>query len=115
LLLVSVSLYFSTFGPRGETRMDRLMRLSCGLAAAMAALVVTTVGAVAGGVADSEAARVTSDAVRAQGYPCKEPVAAERDQSASKPDEEVWILQCADAHYRVRLRGDVPAKVERLD
>jgi hypothetical protein len=69
----------------------------------------------AGGVADGEAAWVTSDAVRARGHPCKEPVSAERDQSASKPDEEVWILQCADARYRVRLRGDVPAKVERLD
>ena len=81
----------------------------------MAALVVPTGVAGAGGVADSEAARVTADAVRAQGFPCKEPVSAERDPTASKPDEEVWVLRCGDARYRVRLMGDMPAKIERLD
>jgi hypothetical protein len=55
--------------------MDRSMMPSYRLAAAMA-LAVTTVVVVAGGVADSEAARVTADAVRAQGFPCKEPVSA---------------------------------------
>ncbi len=65
-------------------------------------------------LADSEAAKVTADKVRAQGFPCAEPVSAQRDPAASGPDEAVWILDCSDARYRVRLMGDMPAKVERL-
>jgi hypothetical protein len=34
---------------------------------------------------------------------------------ASKPDEDVWLLQCEDASYRVRLIADMAAKVERID
>ena len=96
-------------------RRERSTRLGCQLVTTMVVLAVTTVVAVAGGVADSEAARVTADAVRAQGFPCKEPVSAERDPTASRPDEEVWVLQCSDARYQVRLMGDMPAKVKRLD
>ena len=95
-------------------RKKRSARLGCQLAATIVVIAVTTAVAVAGGVADSEAARVTADAVRAQGFPCKEPVSAERDPTASRPDEEVWVLQCSDARYRVQLMGDMPAKVERL-
>jgi hypothetical protein len=65
-------------------------------------------------LADSEAAKVTADKVRAQGFPCAEPVSAQRDPAASKPDEAVWILECRDARYRVRLMDDMSAKVERL-
>jgi hypothetical protein len=79
---------------------------------AAAALAVTLVSA--SSLADSEAAKVTADKVRAQGFPCAEPVSAQRDPAASKPDEEVWILECHDARYRVRLMQDMPAKVERL-
>ena len=79
---------------------------------AAAALAVTLVSA--GSLADSDAAKVTADKVRAQGFPCAEPVSAQRDPAASKPDEEVWILECHDARYRVRLMEDMPAKVERL-
>ena len=79
---------------------------------AAAALAATLVSA--GSLADSEAAKVTADKVRAQGFPCAEPVSAQRDPAASKPDEQVWILECHDARYRVRLMEDRPAKVERL-
>ena len=68
---------------------------------AAAALAVTLVSA--SSLADDEAAKVTADKVRAQGFPCAEPVSAQRDPAASKPDEEVWILECHDARYRVRL------------
>jgi hypothetical protein len=82
----------------------------------MAAAMITaaTAAAAAGNVADSEAAKFTSDAVRAQGLPCAEPTSAQPDPAASKPDERVWILACGDARYRVQLMGDMPAKIERL-
>jgi hypothetical protein len=80
-----------------------------------AAVVAIATGAeAAGNPADSEAAMVTADAVRGQGFPCAEPVSAQRDAAASRPDEPVWILVCRDARYRVRFMGDMPAKIERL-
>jgi hypothetical protein len=53
--------------------------------------------------------------LRDQGYDCVQPKSAERDVQASKPDEEVWIVQCENARYRMRLDPDMAAKVERLD
>ena len=53
--------------------------------------------------------------LRAQGYECSRPKSAERDVQASKPDEEVWIVQCENAKYRMRLDPDMAAKVERVD
>jgi hypothetical protein len=38
-----------------------------------------------------------------------------RDAQASKPDEEVWLLRCEGASYRVRLIPDMAARVERID
>ncbi len=67
-----------------------------------------------GNAADNEAAKVAADTVRSQGFPCTEAISAERDPKASKPDEEVWVLVCNDARYRVQFRGEMPAKIERL-
>jgi hypothetical protein len=53
--------------------------------------------------------------IRDQGFKCDEPQSATRDAQASRPDEAVWVLQCEDASYRVRLDPDMAAKVERLD
>jgi hypothetical protein len=53
--------------------------------------------------------------LRDQGYDCVQPKSAERDIQASKPDEQVWIVQCENARYRMRLDPDMAAKVERLD
>lgn len=53
--------------------------------------------------------------LRAQGYACDQPKNAKRDVQASKPDEAVWIVQCENARYRMRLDPDMAAKVERLD
>ncbi len=53
--------------------------------------------------------------LRDQGYDCAQPKSAERDVQVSKPDEEVWIVQCENARYGMRLDPDMAAKVERLD
>ena len=90
------------------------MRSAKRLSTAIAMIGIGTLVAAASDVADSEAAGVIADAVRAQGLPCTEPASAQRDPAMSKPDEPVWVLMCSDARYRVRLMGDMPAKVERL-
>ena len=41
--------------------------------------------------------------------------APSRISKGSKPDEAVWVVQCEDAKYRVRLVPDLAAKVERID
>ena len=64
--------------------------------------------------ADEDAAKVVADAVRAQGFSCLEPISAQRDPAASKPDETVWVLECQDARYQVRFKGDTKAEIERL-
>jgi hypothetical protein len=53
--------------------------------------------------------------IRAQGYACDQPQSATRDPQASRPDEEVWLLRCEGASYRVRLIPDVAAQVERIN
>ncbi len=53
--------------------------------------------------------------LRDQGYACDHPQSAEQDLQASKPDAAVWVVQCEDAKYRVRLVPDMAAKVERID
>ena len=53
--------------------------------------------------------------IRAQGYACDQPQSATRDPQASKPDEEVWLLRCEGASYRIRLIPDMAAQVERID
>lgn len=77
--------------------------------------------AVAGGVALAAASAQQSPKddiaaqLRAQGYTCDSPQSAERDVSASRPDEAVWVLRCENASYRVRLIPDMAAKVERIE
>ena len=53
--------------------------------------------------------------IRSQGYACDQPPSATRDAQASKPNEEVWILRCEGASYRVRLIPDMAARVERIN
>jgi hypothetical protein len=93
---------------------EGLIEVGRRLATFAAALAIAAVVAAAGQAADSAAAKAVADAVRGQGLACTDPVSAERDPAESKPDEPVWILACQDARYRVRLMGDMPAKVERL-
>jgi hypothetical protein len=53
--------------------------------------------------------------IRAQGYTCDQPQSATRDAQASKPDEQVWLLRCVGASYRIRLIPDMAARVERIN
>jgi hypothetical protein len=77
-------------------------------------VIVVAALAAASSRADTEAAKVAADAVRAEGLPCQEPASAERDAAASKPDEAVWILECKDARYEVRFKGDTKPVIKRL-
>ncbi len=52
--------------------------------------------------------------LRRQGYACGKALSATRDEKASKPDAEVWTLECNDASYRVKLIPNMAATVERL-
>ncbi len=53
--------------------------------------------------------------LRRQGHACKTAKNAKRDKHDSKPGEEVWILTCDNATYRVQLVPHMGAKIERLD
>ena len=53
--------------------------------------------------------------IRAQGYVCDQPQSATLDAQASKPNEEVWLLRCEGASYRIRLIPDMAAQVERIN
>ena len=57
---------------------------------------------------------VIATQIRSQGFGCNQPTTAERDPLASIPDEGVWLLQCEDGSYRVRLIPHMAAKVERV-
>ena len=84
------------------------------LVTTMAAVVLATGVATAAPPADSEAAKVAAETVRDRGFPCAEPISAQRDQGQAKPDEVVWLLVCRDGRYRVRFMGEMPAKIDRL-
>jgi len=60
------------------------------------------------------ASEIIADQIRDQGYACHEPPSA-GDPAYSNPDEPVWILDCDNATYRVRLIPGMAADVERLD
>jgi hypothetical protein len=48
-------------------------------------------------------------------YRCDDPRQAEHNRKLTKPNEQMWVLQCANARYRVRLIPDLAAHVERHD
>ena len=64
--------------------------------------------------ADTEPAKVTGAAIRSQGMACAEPVTAQRDAAASKPDQPVWLVACSDGRYRVHFMGEAKPRIERL-
>jgi hypothetical protein len=81
---------------------------------------ISAIAALAGGGVFSASAQedptnIVAAQIRAQGYKCGSPRGATRDLQASKPDEQVWILQCESGSYRVRLDPDMAAKVEKID
>jgi hypothetical protein len=50
--------------------------------------------------------------LRTQGYQCDAPKSARRDAQASRPDEQVWLITCGNARYRVRLVPDMMDVIE---
>jgi len=87
--------------------------LLCDLPSTLAATKKEFIGLIAISQA-GDAANIISDQIRRQGYPCDEPRQAERDRQASRPNEMVWVLRCANAAYRVTLIPDMAARVELL-
>ena len=85
------------------------MKRRCSLLAAMGVAIVAPAFAQQEPPADDIAAQV-----RLQGYPCTGSVSARKDPKWSWPDEPLWILQCANATYRVRLVPDMAAHIEKL-
>ena len=65
--------------------------------------------------AQEDPTNIVADQIRAQGYKCDSPQGATRDPQASRPDEQVWLLQCESGSFRVRLVPDMAAKVEKID
>jgi hypothetical protein len=64
--------------------------------------------------ANGGAATIVADQVRDQGHRCDEPATAQRDPTLSQPDLPVWILQCANATYRVTVRAGMAATIEAV-
>jgi hypothetical protein len=85
--------------------------------AAFAVLGTVGAGAVAlaAGTQNQDTKTILAAQLRDQGYACDQPKSAEQDAQASKPDQEVWIVQCENARYRMRLHPDMAAEVEQLD
>lgn len=51
--------------------------------------------------------------LRKQGFPCTNPESATRSVD-QKTDDQLWILKCDEARYRVMLVPKQAAKIERL-
>ena len=58
---------------------------------------------------------IVATQVRAQGHKCESPKSATRDEADSIPDEPVWILKFEGSAYKVRLKPDMAANIERID
>ena len=99
---------------RGHIAKLKLFALA-GLAGAMAVAALPWAAPATPAFAQETPEDIVATQVRAQGHPCKDAQSAQRDQAASKPDEPVWLLQCQDASYRVRLISGMAAQIERID
>ena len=88
----------------------RIRATGCLVAAALACL---SASAARAQPADTPAGIIAAQ-IRTQGYACTDPVAATRDQRASRPNVTVWTLRCRNAAYRVLLVPDMAAQVTQL-
>jgi hypothetical protein len=70
---------------------------------------------VAAQTAEETPKEIIAAQIRMQGYSCDKPISAENEPRLSKPNEDVWILKCENAVYRVRLVPDMAASVERIE
>jgi hypothetical protein len=69
----------------------------------------------AAGLASQIADDVLTVAIRSRGVKCPDPVTADPDTKASRPDETAWIVHCKEGDFRVIFKGDTGAAVERLE
>jgi hypothetical protein len=60
-------------------------------------------------------AEIIAAQIRMQGFRCDNPTGAKHELKLSKPNEQVWVMRCANATYRVTLIPDLAAHVVRLD
>lgn len=82
--------------------------------------VMVAVIAVAATATDADARDLETEAeiiaahIREQGYLCKQALHARHDRARSRPNQQVWTLNCGDRSYRVRLTPDMGSQVQRL-
>ena len=81
---------------------------------AVALLFGVSVGATNASAAGLAASDLAAQ-VRTQGFTCDKPQGAERNNSASRPNEEVWILTCENGSYRMTVVPDMAAKIEKIE
>src|SRR5262245_53155503 len=53
--------------------------------------------------------------IRTQGFRCDDPTFAEHERRFSKSNEQIWVLHCANATYRIRLVPDMAAHMQRIN
>jgi hypothetical protein len=63
-------------------------------------------------LAQESPSNVIAAHLRIQGYQCDAPGKARRDTQASRPDEQVWLINCGKTRYRVRLVPNMMDLVE---
>jgi hypothetical protein len=92
------------------------MQMRVGQIAVIVGLLVaaSTARDAAGGQLETSAEIIAAH-IRQQGYACRDALNARRDGGRSKPNEQVWLLNCGDRRYRVRLTPDMGSQVQRLD
>ncbi|MET0531902.1 MAG: hypothetical protein ABW003_26820 [Microvirga sp.] len=57
-----------------------------------------------------------AEQLRSRGYPCDDDATSKRDIERSTADELVWNVKCKNGpSYRMYLKPNTPARVERLD
>jgi hypothetical protein len=60
-----------------------------------------------------EVLTVVAAIVRTQGLECTSPGSVTRDDAASKPEEPVYVIACAEGTYRVRVVPDQASEITR--
>ncbi len=64
--------------------------------------------------AQETAKEIIAAHIRTQGFKCDRPESVVHQRSASRPDEQAWLIKCRNASYRVLLVPDMAAQVERI-
>ena len=93
----------------------RLSSLQSSTAAALAAMLLIVNFAAAAAQEQGAALTIVADQVRSQGFTCDNPVAAERIEADTPPDQTVYLLKCEGVSYRVQLVPDQAAKISEIE